>query len=302
MPHDLPAETSSQRETCAVVLAHLSDPHLPPPPVRWWEALNKRALSLISWKKHRRHVHLAATCMEIVQDIARANVDAILVSGDLTNFGTPAEFTLAAEWLEKLPAQALVIPGNHDCMIRQSPGKGILQWEKWSAATYPYARIHNGVAILGVNSGIPTPPFMAYGRVGHKQLARLETLLTQLGDAGLCRVVMIHHPPRKGLVPWRKSLLDHPALAKLLQRTGAEIVLHGHSHDATLTHIAGTEIPLLGVASASLTDKRAHRQACWNHLTIRPRKSGWTIDLARHRPDGSITEQASWFRPQGTQV
>ena len=87
MPHDLPAETSSQRETCAVVLAHLSDPHLPPPPVRWWEALNKRALSLISWKKHRQHVHLAATCAEIVQDIARANVDAILVSGDLTNFG-----------------------------------------------------------------------------------------------------------------------------------------------------------------------------------------------------------------------
>lgn len=297
MPHIPSAEIPTPREMHPVTLAHLSDPHLPPPPVRWQDALNKRALSLLSWKKHRRHVHLAATCAAIVDDIDRNNVDAILVSGDLTNFGTPDEFSLAARWLETLPAPALVIPGNHDCMIRQPSENGLDQWEKWSAPHYPYARVHGGVAVIGVNSGVPTPPFMAYGRVGRKQLARLETLLTRLGQAGLCRVIMIHHPPRRGLVTWRKALHDYRAFAEVLQRTGAEIVLHGHSHDATLTHIPGTDIPLLGVASASLSDSREHRQACWNHLTIRPGKGGWAIDMARHRPDGHIAERASWLRP-----
>ncbi|GAN89973.1 metallophosphoesterase [Gluconobacter frateurii M-2] len=302
MPHTRPAETRTPRTARAVTLAHLSDPHLPPPPVHWRDALNKRALSLLSWKKHRRHVHLATTCTAIVQDITRSDVDAILVSGDLTNFGTPDEFALAADWLKQLPVTAMVIPGNHDCMIRQPAEKGLLQWKTWSATSYPYARIHDGVAVVGVNSGVPTPPFMAYGRVGRRQLARLEALLKQLGDAGLCRVVMIHHPPRRGLVTWRKALHDYRAFARVLKRTGAEIVLHGHSHDATLTHIPGTDIPLLGVASASLMDKREHRQACWNHLSIHTQDDGWAIQMSRHRPDGRITEKASWVRPRNSRA
>ncbi|GBR69361.1 metallophosphoesterase family protein [Gluconobacter kanchanaburiensis] len=312
MTPDLPEESISSREmspspissvsSSALTLAHISDPHLPPPPVHWREALNKRALSLLSWKKHRQYVHLAQTCAALVKDIGRSNVDTVLVSGDLTNFGTPDEFDAAARWLEGLPAQALVIPGNHDCMVRQSVSKGIAKWERWSAQDYPYVRIQNGIAIVGINSGIPTPPFMACGRVGRRQREKLEALLERLGREGLCRVVMIHHPPKRGLVPWRKSLLDHREVAAVFRRVGAEIVLHGHSHDATLTHIDGTDIPLLGVASASLTDERPHRQACWNRLCIRPYKGGWSIDLARHRPDGSVSERASWTRPEGHQA
>ena len=301
MTPDLPADPLASRHTSPVTtphvtLAHISDPHLPPPPVHWRAALNKRALSLLSWKKHRQYVHLTQTCAALVKDIGRTGVDTILVSGDLTNFGTPDEFASAARWLEALPAPALVIPGNHDCMVRQSASVGLDQWERWSSRQYPYVRLQNGVAIIGVNSGIPTAPFMAYGRVGRRQRERLEALLEQLGKEGLCRVVMIHHPPKRGLVPWRKSLLDYREVAAVLRRAGAELVLHGHSHDATLTHIAGTDIPLLGVASASLTDDRPHRQACWNHLTIHPYEEGWKIDLARHRLDGSVSERASWKR------
>jgi 3',5'-cyclic AMP phosphodiesterase CpdA len=42
----------------AITLAHLSDPHLPlPAPVPWRSVLNKRALSLLSWHRKRRHHH-----------------------------------------------------------------------------------------------------------------------------------------------------------------------------------------------------------------------------------------------------
>ncbi|GBD56185.1 metallophosphoesterase family protein [Gluconobacter wancherniae] len=294
-----PSDTAnSPRCDTTVTLAHLSDPHLPPPPVSWKEALNKRAISLASWKYHRRYVHLAQTCAALVHDISRSNVDAILVSGDLTNFGTPDEFAAAAEWLDALPRPALVIPGNHDCLVPQSRKVGLALWEKWSARSYPYVRIHNGVAVVGINSGIPTPPFMACGYVSLRQRKRLKTLLTNLGKRGFCRVVMIHHPPRRGLVRWGKSLLGMNKVAEILRSAGAEIVLHGHSHDATLTSVPLSDIPLLGVASASLDDDRPLRRACWNHLAISPHENGWHIGLERHRDDGVITERVYWVRPK----
>nr|WP_294915314.1 metallophosphoesterase [uncultured Neokomagataea sp.] len=312
MPH-LDTSTTSRTasshapnlEQRSVTLAHISDPHLPPPPVPWHKALNKRALSLLSWYKHRQHVHQAPLCDAIVQDIARHAIDAILVSGDLTNFGTPAEFAHAAEWLENLPAPAFVIPGNHDAMITQPASAGRDQWKHWSSEQYPYVRQYGDVAIIGIDSGVPTPPFMACGRVGTQQRQRLAALLKRTREAGLCRVVMIHHPPRKGLVPWRKALHDMKPVIDILRQEGAEIVLHGHSHNATLTCIPGSTIPLLGVASASLQDPRPHRQACWNQLTITPKTDpthkSWSIALQRHWPSfegphTGVTEHASWER------
>ncbi|QDH25772.1 metallophosphoesterase [Neokomagataea tanensis] len=301
---DIPASQHTQNQSC-VRIAHLSDPHLPPPPVPWSQAFNKRGLSLLSWHKHRRHVHQAPLCDALVQDIARTEVDAIMVSGDLTNFGTPAEFTKAAQWLAALPAPAFVIPGNHDAMVRQPEATGRSKWIDWAAPQYPYCHELNGVAIIGVNSGVPTLPFMASGRVGKQQRQRLATLLKRTHDAGLCRVVMIHHPPCKGLVPWRKALHDMKAVTDVLRAEGAEIVLHGHSHNATLTHIPNSTIPLLGVASASLQSAKPHRQACWNELTITPHAQTahkhWTITLQRHWPSFSgphsgVVESASWER------
>lgn len=282
----------------STVLAHLSDPHLPSPPLRWREALNKRALSLLSWKLRRRHVHLETVRDAVIADIAHCGADAILVSGDLTNFGTPEEFARAADWLGGLPAPALVVPGNHDCMVRQRRESGLAQWLPWSAKRYPYARRIGDVAVVGVDSGVPSPPFMAWGRVGRRQTKRLRTLLARLGEAGLCRVVMIHHPPKRGLVPWRKSLLDRRAVAAAIAEGGAEIVLHGHSHEATLTRVPGTDIPLLGVASASLEDKRPLRAAGWNHLAVRRDGESWRIDLSRHDACGGVTERVTWKRAE----
>ncbi|QDH17715.1 metallophosphoesterase family protein [Swingsia samuiensis] len=287
----------NEKET---VLAHISDPHLPPPPIQWRQIINKRALSLLSWKIHRKKVHLEETCSALINDITLHSVNALLVSGDVTNFGTPQEFSSSIQWFNNLPAQPFVIPGNHDCMVKAPYDETLKKWHPWSSEVYPYVKFINKIAIIGINSALPTAPFMAYGRVGKRQLNTLEKILLWLEKYDFCRVVMIHHPPKKGLVPWRKSLLDHRATAKVIQKAGAEIVLHGHSHNATLTHIKDTDIPLIGVASASLSDIKAYRQACWNKITITPQHKTWTINLSRHKADGSISERASWERPRGT--
>ncbi|NJM91710.1 MAG: hypothetical protein HC861_02775, partial [Rhodospirillaceae bacterium] len=47
----------------------------------------------------------------------------------------------------------------------------------------------------------------------------------------------------------RKALTDAQAFAEVVRAAGAELVLHGHMHMASLGHIGDT--PVIGVPSAS---------------------------------------------------
>jgi len=84
-------------------------------------------------------------------------------------------------------------------------------------------------------------------------LSRLDAVLSQLGAAGLIRVLLIHHPPLPGMVGWHRGLHDAAALRDILKRVGAELVLHGHEHSFTLNRLswAGGVMPIVGVPSAS---------------------------------------------------
>ncbi|WP_081775820.1 metallophosphoesterase family protein [Asaia platycodi] len=281
-------------ETPSLVLAHLSDVHLPPPaPLPSWPHFtNKRALSVASWKRHRVHHHLPALSDAVRDDMQAARPDLILNTGDLTNFGLREEFSNAASWLGTMKAPCLVVPGNHDAMVREPWQETTAQWSDWmensAEGAFPYLREEGDLAIIGVNSAVPTPPFMACGHVGAAQRVRLATLLDATRDR--CRVIMIHHPPRTGLVPWRKSLLDLKAVADIIAQHGAAMVLHGHSHDATLSTIPGTSIPLIGVPSASLQSAKPWRHSGWNRIAIARHDAGWEIDLTTRQ----FTQETGW--------
>jgi len=94
---------------------------------------------------------------------------------------------------------------------------------------------------------------LATGRAGEAQLTRLADLLSDLGNRRLCRVVLVHHPPTRTHVSWRRRLEDGPALCATLARVGAELVLHGHVHRAVRDAIPSTRgpIPVLGVPATS---------------------------------------------------
>lgn len=291
-----PSATSSSRRTPTICLAHMSDPHLPPPDITWTSFLNKRLLSRLLWISRRRHVLRPSITEQLLEDIARhKELSALLISGDITNFGTHEEYQQAASWLNTLPLLPVVIPGNHDLMAPISHKNSLALWEKWSDRHFPFIRFFGKVAVIGLNSALPTPPFTAYGRIDRKQLQKLAGLLAELGEEGYCRVVMLHHPPRKGLLPYRKSLINTPAFSRVLNTHGAELVLHGHSHDATLTTVEGTNIPLLGVSAASMASDDPQRRASWNHLTFTAHDAGWQIRLLRKDHTGRTLSRMQWL-------
>ncbi|MCC7252553.1 metallophosphoesterase, partial [Hyphomicrobium sp.] len=209
----------------------------------------------------------------IAADALAQKADHIAVTGDLANIGLPGEYAHALTWLEALgsPEHVSVVPGNHDiytgrlgrsasCLETWAPYmRSSEAWTHDAPVHFPYVRTLGSVALIGLNSAVPTPSFVAAGRLGETQIAELARTLTRLGEAEYTRVVLIHHPPLPGQAPPRRALADASALADVLDRCGAELVLHGHNHRQMLswrTHSKGG-IPVLGVASASAG--RAHK-------------------------------------------
>lgn len=99
-------------------------------------------------------------------------------------------------------------------------------------------------------------PFVATGRLGPRQIAAAESLLRTLATdpSRPARVVMIHHPPHPGGASPGRDLRDAAAFSAMLGRVGADLVLHGHNHVASVAHVAGPggrAIPVVGGASAS---------------------------------------------------
>src|SRR5262249_19217353 len=156
------------------VLAHLSDPHLAPLPTpRPYELAGKRLLGYVNSRHNRRHFHLRPTLDRIVADLKTHTVDHIAVTGDLVNLSLGSEYQLARDWLAQLgdPRDVTVIPGNHDAYVLGKARHPERLWGDYmgddkAAVTFPFVRRRGPVALIGINTGVPTPPFFATGRVG----------------------------------------------------------------------------------------------------------------------------------------
>lgn len=254
--------------------AHVSDLHLPFEPVLSpRQRLSKRQLSAWSWQR-RRALHKSDILDALAQDLRSQSVDHILITGDITNFSLSGEFRQAAQWLTNLaPAERIsLVPGNHDALVPVSNAEGLGLLAGWTRAEngWPFVHRRQNVTVIGLNSALPTAPLLARGWLGAAQLKRLEQVLATEGEAGRTRIVMLHHPPAEGAIGWRKALADRQALRDVIQRTGAELVLHGHARDARLDVIPGPRgpIPCLCVPSSSALPNPKDQGAMWHRLRL----------------------------------
>lgn len=249
-----------------ITIAHLTDPHIGPlPPARARDLLNKRMLGFLSWKLRRSAVHLDEVLGALVRDVRELAPSHTVVTGDITNIALPEEFVRAARWLEGLgsPHDVSIIPGNHDAYVAIPWTQSLGLWARYmssdgqrmcnSMEDFPFLRVRDGIAFVGVSSAVPMAPLLATGAVGRTQLERVERLLVELGSRGLFRVVLIHHPPLRAATHARKRLIDADAFCAVVERAGAELVLHGHTHRSSLMALASRrgEIPVIGAPSAS---------------------------------------------------
>ena len=277
-------------------LAHISDVHLGPlPAVTYRDLASKRVVGYVNWQRNRRrHMH-DAVIHGIVADLKASGPDHVAVTGDLVNLALDSEIEMARLWLECLgsPEGVSVVPGNHDAYVPGAFHKACRSWGAWMSGdgvnspvtrdAFPYLRVRGPVALIGVSTARATAPFMANGFFREGQAARLEKILEETGRRGLCRVIMIHHPPVRGAVSQNKRLFGISRFQKAVLRHGVELVLHGHSHMPSLNFIVGsdTKIPVVGVAAAGQAPGGVRPAAQYNLIDIDGEMDSWRINLAR---------------------
>lgn len=279
----------------------------------------KRWSGYLSWQRRRRHVHRADVLDALLASVRGERADQILLTGDLVHLGLPQEIEAAAAWLEALgpPEKVMLVPGNHDLYAVDSSPALAAHWAGYlpehmvrnaaamaTGGGFPVVRQlaagPDSVALIGVSSAQPSPLFMASGRLGAAQLARLEATLA--GVSGF-RCLLIHHPPLPGMTSWRKGLRDAAALAALLSRQPVDLALHGHVHH----NVAATgprQARVFGTASAS--SAAAHAPAAYRCFDVTATEGGWqvqmrlvTVDVTGRRV---AREQERWTTPRRVSV
>lgn len=278
-------------------LAHLSDIHLAPLPAPRLRDLSvKRLTGYVNWHRRRKRMHQRAVLESLIADVRNERPDHVAVTGDLVNIGLPDEFADALRWLHTVgtPSEVTVVPGNHDAYVRLLRDTGYHQWQpymsanaegsRWTpavAAEFPFVRCFGRYALIGLNTAVPTPPFVASGRLGSGQREALSGLLRALRQEGLCRIVLLHHPPLPGLAKTYRDLTDAPQLEAILKAEGAELVLYGHNHKQLVNFLDGPggRLPLVGVPSASAAWPEHAPPARYNLFRIEPAGGGWRIEM-----------------------
>jgi 3',5'-cyclic AMP phosphodiesterase CpdA len=285
-------QPGEERPVNGFTLAHLSDLHLPlderTPRLR--DLLSKRLFSYLSWKRSRRRIHRPEVLARLMEDVRAAAPDHTAVTGDLVNLALPEEFVRARRWLlaQGGVETLTVVPGNHDALVPVPWAEGLGRWSEWMGEgvsppeAFPFVRRMGEAALIGLSTAVPTAPFLASGRLGDMQLMRLARTLALLGQEGVFRVVMLHHPLVDGQVAPRKALEDRAALRQVLHEYGAELVLHGHSHHATVESVPGPAgpIPVVGAPSASAAPGESAEDAGWRLIGVEPGNDAWTVTVA----------------------
>lgn len=256
-------------------LAHVTDPHFQGwTGVRPGHFLGKRAAGALNLVLNRGRKHRMVLLDRLREDLRGRGVDHLAVTGDLSNIALEAEWQAAGRWLSLLDmddSALTVIPGNHDAYVEEVVRAGTFERMfapfqtaemRHGQGVYPFVQVRGDVALVGVNTCVPTGDLGAWGEIGEDQRRRLEALLCSRELAGKTRVVLLHHPPVMHRPPEGRNLRDRLALADVLRRVGAELVLHGHDHRdlrATIEGPRGAPIPVVGAGSASYAGLREHR-------------------------------------------
>jgi 3',5'-cyclic AMP phosphodiesterase CpdA len=277
-------------------LAHISDVHLGPlPDLAYRDLVSKRITGYVNWHRNRRQFLHDSVIDAIVNDMKAAAPDHVAITGDLVNLALDIEIDMARQWLDLLgPADTVsVVPGNHDAYVPGAFDKICRAWGKWMSSdganpprdrkAFPYLRVRDNVALIGVTSARATAPFMATGFFRESQRRRLAKMLDETGRRGLFRVVMIHHPPIRTAVPQHKRLFGIGRFQRTILRNGAELVLHGHSHLPSLYTIDGPAgpVPVVGVAATGQAPGGSKPAAQYNLLEIDGSPGAWFLRLTR---------------------
>jgi 3',5'-cyclic-AMP phosphodiesterase len=164
--------------------------------------------------------------------------DAILFTGDLTDFGKAGEYDNLARLLAPLPMPVFLMPGNHDEPEAMRAGFPAHAYLRQRTGRLDYVIDDFAVRIVALDSTIPR---QSGGELHDAQLEWLDRTLA--ADPRKPTIVALHHPPFwTGIGHMDRIGFAHPERleAVIARHPQVERVLSGHLHRTIFRRFGGT--------------------------------------------------------------
>jgi 3',5'-cyclic AMP phosphodiesterase CpdA len=215
----------------------------------------------------------------------------VVVSGDLTQRAKNEQFAEARAFLETLPHPQVVVPGNHDVPLYNVVKRfaaPLANYKRAMGEDVEPTYIDDEIAVIGVNTARSF--VFKGGRINEEQVERVRAAICQLPEE-VTKVLVTHHPFD---VPAEDDEHEHQIVGRArmalerLAGCGADVLLSGHLHEASVTQVAErfriAGISALVVQAGTATSERTRETPnTFNALTV----SAGTIEVRRFAWNGA---------------
>ncbi len=141
----------------------------------------------------------------------------VIVTGDITEFGSDKELKEAKNLFDKLDKPWYVVPGNHDTKWSESGCNSFRQIFGYERVNFNYG----GIKFIGCSSG-PNMR-MAPGLVPREDLVWLDSIVQAVKITQQPLIFFNHYPLDEGLANWYE-------VVQILKKANTQAMLCGHGH------------------------------------------------------------------------
>jgi 3',5'-cyclic AMP phosphodiesterase CpdA len=234
---------------------------------------------------HLSDLHFGRDRPELLEPLLRAvnalSPDIVAISGDLTQRARSSQFRAARNFIERIEAPVLVVPGNHDVPLHNLLGRVISPWRRYKRliAEELEPEFRDGeIIVLGVNT---------VNNLAHQSGLFSRHALTRIGTAFAdtqghrTRIVVAHHPLEHQPGERKKPMRGAEDAMEELARLKVDVVLSGHLHSwraAPFSEKEGRSAVLQVHAGTGLSNRLRGEENDFNLLDI----DEGVIDVTRY--------------------
>jgi len=204
-------------------IVQLSDPHIREP-------------GRLAYKRLDTAPYLSMAVTSVLT--LRQQPDAVVITGDLTDFGRPDEYEHLRKLLSPLRTSIYLLPGNHDSRTAMRiafpdhPYLGDGDFIQYTIDIGP-------LRLIALDTVVPGE---SYGRLCSHRLAWLEQALAETRERPV--IIAMHHPPFRTLIGHMDEigLLEGATELETIvaRHSNVQRIICGHLHRAITTRFGGT--------------------------------------------------------------
>jgi len=239
----------------------------------------------------------------------KEEADLLLLAGDLTRGGDPAEAEILVNELKEVGVPIVAVLGNHDYEADQPEAvmavlraAGIHLLDRGSVVLNIAGQQLAIVGTKGFGGGFDAaladdagePEMKAWIHHAEEEAEALEGVLS--GVVGDIRIVLLHYAPVTGTLAGERlelyPFLGNSMLGAAIDRAGADLVVHGHAHRGSAVGITAGGIPVRNVARPVIRQPYAIFVIESDEDEQRPRRGWRRRQEARGEPAGAGRERS----------